>query len=362
MKYLLVGIGLARAIQAFKLMPRIERGYTTGLLPYLHASAMPVVRLFVHEMDLTSVQPSSPGEPLQHSSPPHPDAFVSLVGVGPGDPDLLTVQALREIQNADLVIADRLVSKEILNTITLRKGSTELRIAQKYPGCQEKAQEEIYSWMREALAAGKKVSRLKIGDPFMFGRGGEEVMEIRKWGYEPLVVPGISSAICAPLLAGIPVTHRGIANQVVVGTGYGMRNWTPAMRAFDKNHTAIFLMAVGRLRGLCKQMTDAGYPADLPVAIVERASTPSQRLLIATVADVADMADEHNVCAPAVIVVGETVNVLHGDVRGVVQGGKISSKKNAFYNESIFDIVPPVGEWWLSHKGLDTIFEQVNNA
>ncbi len=360
MKYPLVGIGLARIIQAFKLTPRIERGHTTGLLPYLGTSAMPVVHLFAHEMDFISVQPN-PGEPLQHS--PHPDASVSLIGAGPGDPDLLTVQALREIRKADLVIADRLVSKEILNMITLSRGSTELRVAKKYPGCQEEAQEEIYSWMREALAAGKNVSRLKIGDPFMFGRGGEEVMEIRKWGYEPLVVPGISSAICAPLLAGIPVTHRGIANQVVIGTGYGMRNLTPAMRAFDKNHTTIFLMAVGRLRDLCKQMTDAGYPADLPVAVVEKASTPSQRLLIATVADVADMADEHNVCAPAVIVVGEAVKVLHGDVRGVVQDGKINSfGKNTLYNAKIFDAVPPVGEeWWLSQQELDRIFEQVNN-
>ncbi len=338
-------------------MPRPGRGHTTGLPPYLGTPVVPVVRRFAHKMDLISTLPN-PGEPLQYY--PHPDASVSLIGAGPGNPDLLTVKALRELRKADLVIADRLVSNEILNMITLSSGSTELRVVKKYPGCQEKAQEEIYSWMREALAAGKYVSRLKIGDPFIFGRGGEEVMEIRKWGYEPLVVPGISSAICAPLLAGIPVTHRGIANQVVVGTGYGMRGLIPAMRAFDKNQTAVFLMAVGRLRNLCKQMTDAGYPTDLPVAIVERASTPSQRLLIATVADITDMADEHNVCAPAVIVVGEAVKVLHGDVRGVVQDGKISSK-STLYNEKIYEILPPVGEWWMSQQGLNKIFDQVNN-
>ncbi len=357
-KYLFLGIGLARIVQSFKLMPRPGRGHYTGLLPYFGTPAVHLPRRFAHEMDLISILPSQ-GEPLQHS--PHPGASVSLIGAGPGDPDLLTVKALRELRKADLIIADRLVSDEILNMITLSKGSTKLRVAKKYPGCQENAQEEIYSWMREALAAGKYVLRLKIGDPFMFGRGGEEVMEIRKWGYEPLVVPGISSAICAPLLAGIPVTHRGIANQVVVGTGYGMKSMIPPMRLFDENQTAIFLMAVSRLRNLCKQMTDAGYPTELPVAVVERASTPSQRLLIGSVADIADIADEHNVCAPAVIVVGGAVKVLHGDVRGVVQDEKINSK-NPLYNEKIFQNPPPVGEWWTSQQELNRIFDQVGQV
>ncbi len=365
MKYIGVGIGFTGIVQAFKLIPRPGGRHTTGPPPpYLGSTSVePVVRLgFANQMEDFIPGLPNPDERLQHS--PHPHASVSLIGAGPGNPDLLTVKALRELRKANLVIADRLVSKEILNMITLSsRGSTELRVAKKYRGCQEKAQEEIYSWMREALAAGKNVSRLKIGDPFMYGRGGEEVMEIRKWGYEPLVVPGLSSAICAPLLAGIPVTHRSIANQIIVGTGYGMKSLIPSMRTFDKNHTTIFLMAVSRLRNLCIQMIDAGYPSDLPAAIVERASTPSQRLLIATVADIADMADEHNVCAPAVIVVGEAVKVLHGDVRGVVQDGKINSfGKNTLYNAKIFDAVPPVGEeWWLSQQELDRIFEQVNN-
>ncbi|CAN0494652.1 unnamed protein product, partial [Ectocarpus sp. 12 AP-2014] len=196
----------------------------------------------------------------------------SLVGSGPGDPDLLTVAGLRELQSADLVIADRLVSKEILGLV-----EGELRVARKYPGCAEQAQREIYRWMREGLSAGRHVVRLKIGDPFIFGRGGEEVLVMRELGVEPKVVPGISSVFSAPLLGGVPVTHRGVATQVTLGTGYGQDYARPDICDYHPQKTAVFLMAIGRLEELCEDLVRRSYPTDTPVAIIENASTPRQR-------------------------------------------------------------------------------------
>ncbi|CAN0164538.1 unnamed protein product [Pylaiella littoralis] len=237
----------------------------------------------------------------------------SLVGSGPGDPDLLTVAGLRELQSADLVIADRLVSKEILGLV-----EGELRVARKYPGCAEQAQREIYRWMREGLSAGKHVVRLKIGDPFIFGRGGEEVLEMRELGVEPKVVPGISSVFSAPLLGGVPVTHRGVATQVTLGTGYGQNYARPDICDYHPQKTAVFLMAIGRLEELCEDLVRRSYPRDTPVAIIENASTPRQRVIKGNVDTISEVARGLKVKAPATIVVGEVVSVLHGPEQGLL--------------------------------------------
>eukprot|EP00466_Bigelowiella_natans_P000775 jgi/Bigna1/54149/estExt_Genewise1Plus.C_290044 len=150
---------------------------------------------------------------------------VALVGAGPGDPNLLTLAALNLLETADVVICDRLVSNEIRKLV---KG--ELKVAQKYPGCADYAQMEIYRWIAQGLRDGQRVVRLKIGDPFIFGRGGEEVLEIERLTsgrITPTVVPGVSSVFAAPLLGGAPLTHRGFANNVVIGTGYGKNKSTP---------------------------------------------------------------------------------------------------------------------------------------
>ncbi|CAM9202758.1 unnamed protein product [Discosporangium mesarthrocarpum] len=252
---------------------------------------------------VNGVRPES-GQPLGR---------VSLVGSGPGDPELLTLAAIRALDSADLVIADRLVSKEILDLVP-----GDLRVARKYPGCAEEAQHEIYRWMREGIAAGKHVVRLKIGDPFIFGRGGEEVLEMRKDGIECRVIPGISSVFSAPLLGGIPVTHRGVASQVTLGTGYGKDYSHPDICDYHPQKTAVFLMAIGRLRELCDDMLRRGYPEDCPVAIVENASTPRQRVIAATVNTILDVARDLEVKPPSTIVVGEVVRILHGDVKGLV--------------------------------------------
>jgi len=248
---------------------------------------------------------------------------ISLVGAGPGDPDLLTVSAYRLLTNNDnngnscntitnnnksniLVISDRLVSKEILDLIPY-----ETKIARKLPGCQNLAQEEIYWWCYQGLQQGKHVVRLKIGDPFVFGRGGEEVLTFRRFGVEPNVIPGVSAAFSAPLLGSIPVTHRGVSNQVVMCTGYGRENTSPDLIQYHKEQTIVFLMAVGRLRKLCQRLISlANYPSKTPVAIIERAGCPQQRVVVGNMETIADIAQKNNIQPPSTIVVGEVVNVL----------------------------------------------------
>jgi len=240
-------------------------------------------------------------------------AHITMIGSGPGSPDLLTVAANRILteptEKNQLIIADRLVSKEILDVCV-----GEVRTANKHPGCQEKAQNEIYEWVEEGVRDGRHVIRLKIGDPFVFGRGGEEVLNFRKMGMEPTVIPGVSAAFSAPLLGGIPVTHRGTSNQVVMCTGYGRNNTSPDLIQYHKEQTVVFLMAVGRLKTLCENLVNmAKYPIETPVAIVERAGCPNQRTLIGNMENIADLAVEYNIQAPSTIVVGDVVHVLLED-------------------------------------------------
>mmetsp|Transcript_27694 Transcript_27694/g.31754 ORF Transcript_27694/g.31754 Transcript_27694/m.31754 type:complete len:345 (+) Transcript_27694:82-1116(+) len=247
---------------------------------------------------------------------------ISMVGSGPGDPELLTLAAHKILTDPSvLVIADRLVSPEILELI---RG--EIKVARKMPGCAEEAQNEIYGWCKEGLDAGKHVCRLKIGDPFVFGRGGEEVLKFREFGIEPKVIPGVSAAFSAPLLGSIPVTHRGVANQVVMCTGYGRNGTSPDLIQYHKEQTIVFLMAVGRLRELCQRLIDlAGYPSKTPVGIIQDAGCPSQRTIVGTMETISDLAEEYEVKAPSTIVVGDVVSVLlgkneeNGEVTGLIQ-------------------------------------------
>ena len=248
---------------------------------------------------------TSSTNPRKHTS----GGSVSLVGAGPGDPDLLTVQALKLIQGADLVISDRLVSKEILELV---RG--ELKVANKIPGCAETAQQEIYRWVCKGVEGGKNVVRLKIGDPYLFGRGGEEVLYFREHlQIEPFVSSAVSSSFSAPLAAGIPLTHRGVSNQVLISTGYGKEGSHVSLPPFSPDRTIVLLMAVGRIADIADQMRGQGYAEDTPVAIVENATTPSQRTLRGTLATIGDVAKEQRAKAPACIVIGGVVDALDPD-------------------------------------------------
>lgn len=232
---------------------------------------------------------------------------LALVGAGPGDPDMLTLQAVKLLNNASLVIADRLISKEILEMI-----KCEVKVANKLPGCADEAQEEIYKWIYDAVIDGRNVVRLKIGDPFLFGRGGEEVLRMKEsLGIDPLIAPGISSSYAAPLAANIPLTHRGISNQVLISTGYGKNSEVIDIPEYNNDRTVVLLMAVGRIDDIAKNMTECkAYPRETPVAIVEKATTPHQRTLIGTLGTIGHIARVQKSKAPATIVVGKILLLL----------------------------------------------------
>lgn len=230
---------------------------------------------------------------------------VCLIGAGPGDPDLLTVQAVKVLQSATLVIADRLVSKEIISLIKCR-----VKVANKKPGCADEAQEELNQWVLEAVKQGERVVRLKIGDPFLFGRGAEEIIEYRKHGIEAKVLPGLSSSYTAPLAASIPLTHRGMSNQVLISTGYGANSTHVDLPFYHDQTTLVLLMAVGRIEEISKELLNKGYPSTTPVSIIEKATTPEQRILTGNLLTIPEIARLKEAKPPATIVIGNVVNAL----------------------------------------------------
>jgi len=236
----------------------------------------------------------------------------SLVGAGPGDPELLTLAAYRRIVDPEaLVIADRLVSAEVL---ALVRG--ELRVAAKMPGCAEKAQRQIYDWIREGLAENRTVVRLKIGDPFVFGRGAEEIVEICGDGsLRAEVIPGVSAAIAAPLAAGVPLTHRGIADKVVLTTGVGRDGSEPDLPDFRATQTLVMLMGVARLHKVCDALVASkNFPKHCPALVVEKATCRgAQRVVLGDLADLPDIVLHHDLKPPATVVVGDVVRVLYPD-------------------------------------------------
>ncbi|MDT3345086.1 uroporphyrinogen-III C-methyltransferase [Microbacterium aquilitoris] len=227
---------------------------------------------------------------------------VDLVGGGPGPADLMTVRGRRLLAEADVVIADRLGPTDILVELD---PDVEVIDVGKAPGNHPVPQEEINALLVAHAKAGKRVVRLKGGDPFVFGRGGEEVTACLAAGVPVEVVPGLTSVVSVPQAAGIPVTHRGTAAGLHVTIGQGPV--TPATRAAlaDDTITTVVLMGVAALPKLVAAALAAGAPADRPLAIVERGHTPTQRTTRTTLADAVTDAAAAGVSNPAVIVVGD---------------------------------------------------------
>ncbi|KAJ0408204.1 hypothetical protein ATCC90586_003312 [Pythium insidiosum] len=229
-----------------------------------------------------------------------------LVGAGPGDPELLTVKAVRAIEQAELVLADRLVPKEVL-----RMAKCEVRVARKRCGKADLAQAELDAWGLEALRQGKLVVRLKNGDPFLYGRGGEEAVIYSEAGFEVDVIPGISSSLSAPLSAGIPATMRDVADQVLICTGHGKADRFPNLPEFCSHRTTIFLMAIGRIEGLCKALIqERGFPSDTPAAIIHAATTAHSATVRSTLGQIADEVKRQGITPPGTLVIGNVVNAL----------------------------------------------------
>ncbi|MFJ5231549.1 uroporphyrinogen-III C-methyltransferase [Kitasatospora sp. NPDC088391] len=237
-------------------------------------------------------------------------AGVALVGGGPGDPDLITVRGRRLLADADVVVADRLAPRELLAELPPH---VEVIDASKIPYGRFMAQEAINRALVEHAKAGKFVVRLKGGDPYVFGRGGEELLACVEAGIPVTVVPGISSSISVPAAAGIPVTHRGLTHEFTVISGHvgpGGRSLTNWQAVAGMTGTLVLLMAVDKIGAIAAELVAHGRAADTPVAVVQEGTTAAQRRIDATLATVAETVAAEGVKPPAVIVIGDVVHVL----------------------------------------------------
>ncbi|KAF5352628.1 hypothetical protein D9756_006264 [Leucocoprinus leucothites] len=251
---------------------------------------------------------------------------ILLVGSGPGHPSLLTIATHNALTKlADLVLSDKLVPDAVLALIPK---TVQIRIARKFPGNADGAQQEMQEAAVEAAKKGLTVVRLKQGDPVVYGRAGEEVLYFRKHGFEPLVIPGVSSALAAPTFAGIPVTQRGVAESFTVCTGVGRKGKEVQLPGYERSRTLVVLMGVARLPQVVEALTSAtsddkygvgsrregaAYPGNTPIAIIERASMPDQRVLTSTLENVVEALDS---CGeqrpPGMMVIGWSVLALWG--------------------------------------------------
>jgi uroporphyrin-III C-methyltransferase/precorrin-2 dehydrogenase/sirohydrochlorin ferrochelatase len=241
-----------------------------------------------------------------------PDALtrgsVSLVGAGPGNPDLLTFQALHLLQQADVVLYDNLVSPEIVKLA--RRDAQRIYVGKKADH-HPLPQEEINRLMIELAGAGKAVLRLKGGDPFIFGRGGEEIERLASAGIPFQVAPGITSASGASCYAGIPLTHRDHAQSVTFVTGHRRAgqvdlDWP---RLSSDTETVVIYMGVQQAPAICQQLIAHGRAPDTPAAIVERATTDRQRLIIGTLSSLPDQMERSSIKPPALIIIGSVVSL-----------------------------------------------------
>jgi uroporphyrin-III C-methyltransferase/precorrin-2 dehydrogenase/sirohydrochlorin ferrochelatase len=237
---------------------------------------------------------------------------VILVGGGPGDPELVSVAARRALSEADVVVADRLAPRELLSELS---PDVELVDVAKLPRGRSASQEEINRVIVERALAGKRVVRFKGGDPYVFGRGFEEAIACAEAGVRCTVVPGVTSAISVPAVAGIPVTHRGVAHEFTVVSGHvppgdasSLVDWDALARM---RGTVVLLMAVQNLPAIADRLVSGGRPATTPVAVISEGTMPGQRIVLSTLAEVADDLRREGIRPPAIVVVGEVVAVAH---------------------------------------------------
>jgi uroporphyrin-III C-methyltransferase len=258
-------------------------------------------------------------EPLFFGTVPLPDApraaRVTLVGAGPGDPELLTVRAERALRCASLVLYDHLVSREVLRLVP---EGADLIYVGKESARHTLPQEDICALMVRLARSGRALVRLKGGDPYIFGRGGEEAQALAAAGVPFEIVPGISAAQAAAAEAGMPLTHRDHAASVVLATGHRRAgaqdvvdmDWAALARP---HQTVVIYMGVSTLPTVCAQLQLHGLPGDTPAALVERASQPGCRRVVGTLLTLPELARRHEVRPPALLIVGGVV-ALHAQL------------------------------------------------
>ena len=232
--------------------------------------------------------------------------FVSLVGAGPGDPDLLTRKAADRLGDADLVLYDALVDPA---TLALAPSAQRVFVG-KRAGRPQVRQEFIHWLMIRAARTGKRVVRLKGGDPFVFGRGGEEGLALAAAGISFEVVPGVSSAIAAAALAGIPVTHRGISSGFVVVSGHAEDAYRPILESLAPHSaTVVVMMGLGRIERIAELLISRGWNAMTPAAVIFGASTSSSTVWTVTLLDLKQSLESPEDTAPATVVIGDVVKL-----------------------------------------------------
>lgn len=318
----------------------------------------------ISDEDVEVVLKSYPGSGAHETAsigrePSGPAAVASkgriiLAGSGPGHPDLLTRATHKAILSADVILADKLVPAGVLDLIPRR---TPVSIARKFPGNADQAQQELLEQALAGVQAGQTVLRLKQGDPFLYGRGGEEVAYFRARGLgdRVVVLPGITSALAAPLFVGVPPTQRDVADQVLVCTGTGKKGKPPSPPEYVASRTCVFLMALHRIGGLVAELTEftpqeelgpppssppppaaeqdaaevdttttrearhptrALWPLTMPCAVIERASCPDQRVIRTTLQHVAEAIEQEGSRPPGLLVVGRACEALYTPEKG----------------------------------------------
>ncbi|WP_448212100.1 uroporphyrinogen-III C-methyltransferase [Colwellia sp. MEBiC06753] len=235
---------------------------------------------------------------------------VALVGAGPGDPDLLTLQAYRFICQAEVAIYDRLVSEEIM---ALLPTTCEKIYVGKKQADHKVPQERINEIIVEQAKLGKKVVRLKGGDPFVFGRGGEEAQFALAHGVACHIVPGMTAASSCAAYVGIPLTHRNVARACTLITGHVQQDGSldlPWSALQDQQQTIVFYMGVKTLAIIVEQLNNAGRAMSTPVALIQRGTTQKQKLVKGQLSNIVELVDQHNIKPPTLIIIGDVVNTF----------------------------------------------------
>lgn len=236
--------------------------------------------------------------------------YVSLVGAGPGDPGLITVRGMETLKKADIVLYDRLVTKEILS---YARTDAEMRYVGKGCGSHSMPQEKISQLLVDYAKRGKHVVRLKSGDPYVFGRGGEETEELEKAGIPYEVIPGVTAAVAAGAYCGLPLTKRGVSSCLTLVTGHedptknkSDVDWAALARA---KGTIVIYMAMAHLKQLVPKLVASGFPPETPAAVISKATTPEQKMVSGQLQDLPRLVAENSLTPPSVIVIGTVVRI-----------------------------------------------------